>query len=88
MNGAWRIEMTEVEHGWGPRPDGYLYSLTKEAVEARAKQLTETKWKGVTILAGRAEFIPISAELHLDLMETVCISTAVGKKKGDLTIVG
>lgn len=88
MNGAWRIEMIEIEHGWGSRPDGYLYSLNKEAVEARAKKLTEGEWKGVTIAAGRAEFIPISPELHKDLMETIFITTAVGKKKGDLTIVG
>lgn len=86
MNGAWRIEMTEVEHGWGPRPDGYIYSLNKEAVEARAKELTDPKWKGVTIEAGRAEFIPITPEFQAELMDTVCISTAAGKKKGDLTI--
>jgi hypothetical protein len=87
MNGAWRIEMTEVEHGWGPRPDGYLYSLNKEAVEAAAKERTSKKWKGVTIESGRAEFVPITPELHVVLMETVCIITAVGKKAGDLTIV-
>jgi hypothetical protein len=88
MNGAWRIEMIEVEHGWGPRPDGYIYSLNKEALQVHVKSLTDKKWKTVTIEAGPAEFIPISAELHKDLMETVCITTAVGKKKGDLTIVG
>jgi hypothetical protein len=88
MNGAWRVEMTEIEHCVGCKPDGYIYSLNKEAVETLAKERAAKLWAGVTISAGKSEFVPISAEFHAELMETVCITTATGKKKGDLTIIG
>ena len=33
MTGAWLVEWTETERGWGMRPDGAYYYPSKEAAE-------------------------------------------------------
>ncbi len=38
-NAAYFCEVTEYESGWGSRPDGYLIALSREAFEAKAKEI-------------------------------------------------
>ncbi len=35
---AWRIDFTEMERGWGSRPDGYCLFATQELAKAALKE--------------------------------------------------
>lgn len=88
MNGAWRIEMTEIEHGWGMRPDGFIYSLNKEALEQEKKRQESTHITGYSYSGGNVEFVPIDENLHKELMgKTIVHASGVAKHPGDLTKV-
>jgi hypothetical protein len=38
-NAAYFCKVTEHESGWGSRPDGYLIALSREAFEAKAREI-------------------------------------------------
>lgn len=78
--GAWLVEWTELERGWGMRPDGCWYFPSEEIAKTRTKEQTrelreeEYKiYKGATpdeySSAGEPRFVPVSAELAKEIAE-------------------
>lgn len=85
MLGAWRVEFTEVELGWGPRPDGYAYSLNRNALEEYSNLRQSYQQKGYRFDATPSEFVPITDEFNKELMDKVIWTTGIGKHSGDMT---
>lgn len=56
---AYVAAVTEVEFGWGARPDGYVFAPTKEALEAaRAKCIERKSSYGYDIVESTVTFEP------------------------------
>lgn len=85
MYGAWRVDFTEIEFGWGDRPDGRAYSFNKEALQAEADRRASYRGQYHAVRADRLEFVPITLEFHKELLEKTIIDVNVGKHTGDLT---
>lgn len=88
MLAAYRVEMTESEAGWGQRPDGYIYSISKEKLEARLKEIDAAKdYEEYSFPSSPIVIVEITQEFHdfLELGEKDPYWTPIGKHAGDLT---
>jgi len=77
-NGAWLVEWTESERGWGKRPDGcWYYPSEKVAKKQTAALLKEMRDREAKIYKGSTPdeysypenpvFVPVSAELAAEI---------------------
>lgn len=80
MNGAWLVEWTEREKGWGSRPDGCWYYESKEEANLRTSQrLDKIRQLERDMYGSRVpdeysspeepRFVPVSAELAVEIEE-------------------
>ena len=88
MHAAYRVEMTESEAGWGQRPDGYIYGVTKESVEKKLKEIaSKAQYEEFSFPSGEIVLVEVTAEFEdfLKLANNEVYWTPIGKHAGDLT---
>lgn len=66
--------VTEVELGWGCRPDGYIVGLTKEAVLRRGKEKDGHVW------VGKGEYCDLDHEPRMCIINTSTFDNLISRQ--------
>lgn len=66
--------VTEYENGWGNRPDGVLIGISKEAFEAKAKEINEYQ----------GEEFSRTEKVHLTIVTDECYKSLQASEGGTL----
>ena len=88
MLAAHKVTLTESELGWGQRPDGCIYALTREALDKRVKEyMSYNDYNEFSYVSHGPVIVEITQEFA-DIMNATddkTYTTAKYKHPGDLS---
>lgn len=81
---AYRVEMTETGSEKS-LPDGYMYSFNASALRDAVKKREKSYIPGYTLSGGETEVVAVDRDFHLELLQSVVVTTYIGKHSGDIS---